>query len=61
MRVKITIASKTVPLTDKGVAALGVENHIVEVGYTEGSNVKIISGPLEGWLNFFVGLTILKY
>lgn len=42
-------ASKPVPLTDAEVAALGVEKHIVEVGYTEGDNVKIISGPLEGY------------
>jgi len=41
--------SKPVPLTDEEVAALGVEKHSVEVGYTEGDNVKIISGPLEGY------------
>ena len=42
-------ASKPVPLTDAEVAALGVEKHSVEVGYKEGDNVKIISGPLEGY------------
>ena len=42
-------ASKPVPLTDSEVAALGVEKHSVEVGYKEGDNVKIISGPLEGY------------
>lgn len=42
-------ASKPVPLTDEEVAALGVEKHSVEVGYSEGDNVKIISGPLEGY------------
>ena len=42
-------ASKPVPLTDEEVAALGVEKHSVEVGYKEGDNVKIISGPLEGY------------
>ena len=41
-------ASKPVPLTDEEVAALGVEKHSVVVGYSEGDNVKIISGPLEG-------------
>ena len=41
--------SKPVPLTDAEVAALGVEKHSVEVGYKEGDNVKIISGPLEGY------------
>ncbi len=42
-------ASKPVPLTDEEVVALGVEKHSVEVGYNEGDNVKIISGPLEGY------------
>lgn len=42
-------ASKPVPLTDEEVAALGVEKHSVEVGYKENDNVKIISGPLEGY------------
>ena len=42
-------ASKPVPLTEAEVAALGVEKHSVEVGYAEGDNVKIISGPLEGY------------
>lgn len=42
-------ASKPVPLTDKEVAALGVEKHSVQVGYTEGDTVKIINGPLEGY------------
>ena len=42
-------ASKPVPLTDAEVIALGVEKHSVEVGYKEGDNVKIISGPLEGY------------
>ncbi|MBQ8203725.1 MAG: transcription termination/antitermination factor NusG [Clostridia bacterium] len=42
-------ASKPVPLTDSEVAALGVEKHSVEVQYSEGDNVKIISGPLEGY------------
>lgn len=42
-------ASKPVPLTDSEVAALGVEKHSVEVGYEVGDNVKIISGPLEGY------------
>ena len=42
-------ASKPVPLTQDEVAALGVEKHSVEVGYREGDNVKIISGPLEGY------------
>ncbi len=42
-------SSKPVPLTEAEVASLGVEKHSVEVGYSEGDNVKIISGPLEGY------------
>lgn len=41
--------SKPVPLTEQEVANLGVEKHSVEVGYAVGDNVKIISGPLEGY------------
>ena len=42
-------ASKPVPLTNEEVEALGVEKHSVKVGYAEGDNVRIISGPLEGY------------
>ncbi len=50
-------ASKPVPLTDAEVAALGVENvgeqdatkHSVEVGYSVGDRVTIISGPLQSF------------
>ena len=42
-------ASKPVPLTDAEVESLGVEKHSVEVPYKAGDNVKIISGPLEGY------------
>lgn len=42
-------ASKPVPLTDEEVAKLGVEKHTVELQYKVGDNVKIISGPLEGF------------
>lgn len=45
-------ASKPIPLTEKEVEALGVETHQVNVDYAVGDNVKIVSGPLEG----FVGL-----
>ena len=43
-------ASKPVPLTDAEVESLGVEKHSVEVPYKTGDNVKIISGPLEGFV-----------
>ena len=42
-------ASKPVPLSDAEVESLGVEKHSVEVPYKAGDNVKIISGPLEGF------------
>ena len=41
--------SKPVPLSDKEVEALGVENVHVEVNYTVGDSVSVIAGPLEGF------------
>jgi transcriptional antiterminator NusG len=43
-------ASKPVPLTDKEVESLGVEKRVVEVSYAVGDNVKIVDGPLEGFM-----------
>ncbi len=42
-------ASNPTPLTDKEVAALGVEKRTVEVSYKVGDNITIIDGPLEGF------------
>ena len=42
-------ASNPVPLTDDEVAALGVEQRVVEVDYAVGDSVNIIDGPLEGY------------
>ena len=42
-------ASNPVPLTDDEVAALGVEQRVIEVDYGVGDNVNIIDGPLEGY------------
>lgn len=42
--------SKPTPLTEREVAALGVETVHVEVNYAVGDNVKIVSGPLEGFV-----------
>lgn len=44
--------SKPVPLTEKEVAALGVETVKVEVNYAVGDTVQVVAGPLEG----FVGM-----
>ncbi|MBM6920763.1 transcription termination/antitermination factor NusG [Phocea massiliensis] len=41
--------SKPVPLSEKEVAALGVEKIHVEVNYKEGDSVRVVSGPLEGF------------
>ena len=44
-------ASKPVPLSDKEVAALGVDkvSTTVEINIKEGDRVKIYSGPMEGF------------
>ena len=44
--------SKPVPLTEDEVAALGVEKREIRLSYDVGDSVKIIDGPLEG----FVGI-----
>lgn len=43
-------ASKPIPLTDEEVEKLGVDVRTVEVDYAVGNNVKIIHGPLEGFV-----------
>ena len=43
-------SSKPIPLTDEEVARLGVDKHEVEVLYKIGDSVKIIAGPLEGFV-----------
>ncbi|HEX3017659.1 MAG TPA: transcription termination/antitermination protein NusG [Caproicibacter sp.] len=45
-------SSKPIPLTDEEVSRLGVEKKEIEVSYGVGDSVKIIDGPLEG----FVGI-----
>lgn len=53
-------ASKPVPLTDEEVEALGVEKRSVEVNYTVGDNVKIIDGPLEGFMGIVEEMDVTK-
>jgi transcriptional antiterminator NusG len=43
-------ANKPIPLTDEEIASLGVEKNEIVVGYTEGDSVKIIDGPLDGFI-----------
>ena len=53
-------ASKPVPLTEDEVAALGVEKHTVEVDYAVGDNVKIVDGPLEGFMGLVEEMDVEK-
>ena len=41
---------KAIPLTEQEIYALGVEHHVVEIGYAVGDTVKVTDGPLEGFL-----------
>jgi transcriptional antiterminator NusG len=43
-------ANKAVPLTEEEILSLGIERHEIIVGYEIGSSVKVIDGPLEGFL-----------
>ncbi|CDZ24601.1 NusG antitermination factor [[Clostridium] cellulosi] len=38
------------PLTDKEVSALGVDKREVQVNYSVGDSVRIIDGPLDGFI-----------
>jgi len=53
-------ASKPVPLTEKEIEALGVETNVVEVSYTLGDSVKIVDGPLEGFMGIVEALDTEK-
>ena len=41
---------KAIPLTEQEIYALGVEHHEIVVGYSVGDTVKVLDGPLEGFL-----------
>ena len=41
---------KAVPLTEQEIYDLGVERRIISVGYDVGDEVKVIDGPLTGFL-----------
>ena len=41
---------KAIPLTEQEIYALGVERHEVVVGFAVGDTVKVVDGPLEGFL-----------
>ena len=42
--------SKPVPLTEQEILSLGVEHREISVGFELGDTVKIVDGPLEGFL-----------
>lgn len=42
--------SKPVPLTDEEVAAIGVETRQITLDYAVGDSVKVVAGPLKGYI-----------
>lgn len=43
-------SNKPLPLTDEEVAAMGVEKREIEIGYALGDSVRVIDGPLAGFI-----------
>ena len=43
-------AGKPIPLTEEEILSLGVEKREVHVGYSIGDSVKVVDGPLDGFL-----------
>jgi transcriptional antiterminator NusG len=43
-------ANKAIPLTDEEIRSMNLETHEVVVGYEIGSTVKVIDGPLQGFI-----------
>ena len=43
-------ANKAIPLSEDEVLSLGIERHEVVVGFEVGSTVKVVDGPLDGFL-----------
>ena len=53
--------SKPIPLTDKEIQKLGVEQAVaVEVSYAVGDSVKIVDGPLEGFIGQVTEINLEK-
>ena len=42
--------SKPIPLTDEEVAEIGIETTVIDLSYKVGDGVKIIAGPLAGYI-----------
>jgi len=49
------------PLTDKEVESLGVEKHEVQVNFAVGDSVRIVEGPLEGFIGTVDELELEKF
>ncbi len=54
------VSTDPMPLSDKEVEALGVEKREVIVNYDVGDNVKIVDGPLEGFMGIVEELDAAK-
>lgn len=53
--------SKPIPLTDKEIQKLGVEQTVsIEVSYAVGDSVKIVDGPLEGFIGQVTEINLEK-
>jgi len=52
--------SKPVPLTEKEIAALGVETIEVKLSYEVGDSVKVIDGPFDGSIGTVVEISLPK-
>ena len=53
-------SSKPIPLTEKEVAALGVEKRQIEVNYGVGDTIRITDGPMEGFVGIVKELDVEK-
>ncbi|MBE6903814.1 MAG: transcription termination/antitermination factor NusG [Ruminococcaceae bacterium] len=52
--------SVPVPLTEAEVYELGVEKKVIEVSYNVGDNVKVVDGPLDGFIGVVEEIDIIK-
>ena len=43
-------AGKAIPLTEDEILALGVEKREISIGFAVGDSVKVLDGPLEGFI-----------
>ncbi len=52
--------SKPVPLTEKEIAAIGLEKQTVTVGFDVGDNIRVKYGPLEGFVGVIDAIVMDK-